>query len=111
MTKSNQNSNPDPRSNSDQYFRVSPANRQSKQTLPPSNDPLALIRKRELAQLLRVDPWTIDAWRKTGRIPPPIILSPQIVAWRRSDITLWLAQRETAPSATRKPNWRGKTSR
>jgi predicted DNA-binding transcriptional regulator AlpA len=60
-----------------------------------------------LARLLRVDPWTVDHWRKRGIIPPPLVLSPQVVAWRRTDIMLWLAQREATPSQTRKPNSKG----
>jgi predicted DNA-binding transcriptional regulator AlpA len=68
---------------------------------PPLADPLALIRKRELAALLGVNPWTIDNWRKRGLIPPPIVLSPQVVAWRRSDIERWLVERELQPAATR----------
>jgi predicted DNA-binding transcriptional regulator AlpA len=67
----------------------------------PSADPLALIRKRELAELLGVNPWTIDGWRKRGLIPPAIILSPQVVVWRRSDIERWLIERQLKPAATR----------
>jgi predicted DNA-binding transcriptional regulator AlpA len=68
------------------------------------NDPLALIRKRDLAVLLGVNSWTIDNWRKRGRIPQPIILSPQIVAWRRADIDAWLRERQTAAAQNRSPN-------
>jgi predicted DNA-binding transcriptional regulator AlpA len=65
------------------------------------NDPLQLIRKRELARLLRVNPWTIDNWRKRGRIPAPVCISPQIVAWRRTDIDRWLIERQLQPAKTR----------
>jgi predicted DNA-binding transcriptional regulator AlpA len=71
------------------------------------NDPLALIRKDELAALLRVNPWTIDAWRKKKRIPEPIVISPQIVAWRRSDIDRWLIERQLDPAPTRVVKRRG----
>ena len=47
---------------------------------------IQLIRKSELAKLLRVNPFTLDNWRKAGRLPQPLIISPQIVAWRRADI-------------------------
>lgn len=73
------------------------------------DDPLALLHKRQLAKLLGVSPWTVDYWRKRGMIPEPILLSPQIAAWRRRDIAAWLAQREAAPIATRKPNRRRRT--
>jgi len=53
-------------------------------------DPIQLIRKRDLAKLLSVQPWTIDAWRRKGRLPAPVVLSPQIVAWKRQDIEQWL---------------------
>jgi predicted DNA-binding transcriptional regulator AlpA len=72
------------------------------------DDQIQLIRKRELADLLRVDPWTIDNWRKAGIIPAPLILSPQVVAWRRSDIVAWLEAREAKPAKTRRPNERVK---
>jgi predicted DNA-binding transcriptional regulator AlpA len=66
------------------------------------DDELQLIRKRELAALLRVNPWTIDAWRKTGRIPQPLVLSAQFVAWRRSDIIRWLDEaKSTLPQMSR----------
>jgi predicted DNA-binding transcriptional regulator AlpA len=62
-------------------------------------DPLELIRKRELAKILGVHVWTIDYWRRLGRIPPPIILSQQVVAWRRTDIEAWLDDKRVAPNA------------
>jgi predicted DNA-binding transcriptional regulator AlpA len=69
----------------------------------PTRDPLALIRKAELAKLLDVNPWTIDNWRKRGLIPQPICLSPQIVAWRRSDVDHWLRDRERNPVKAHEP--------
>jgi predicted DNA-binding transcriptional regulator AlpA len=69
-----------------------------------TTDPLALIHKHELAALLSVNPWTLDNWRKSGRMPPPIALSPQIVAWRRSDIDAWLRERQAAAAQHRPPN-------
>jgi predicted DNA-binding transcriptional regulator AlpA len=75
----------------------------NKTNLPDVNvtDPLALIRKPELAALLNVSAWTIDGWRKRKTIPQPIRLSGQVVAWRRSAISDWLAQREVAPAPAR----------
>jgi len=45
-------------------------------------EPLQMIRKRELAKRLGVNPWTIDRWRKLGLIPEPIRLSDQVLVWR-----------------------------
>lgn len=64
-----------------------------------SPDPMQLIRKRELAKLLGVNPWTLDNWRRRGSIPKPIILSGQVVAWRRLEIERWLAEREAETAA------------
>ena len=69
-----------------------------------ADDAIQLIKKKELAQLLRINPWTIDNWRKRGRIPQPIILSPQVVAWPRAEILQWLAELRAKPAKTRKPN-------
>jgi predicted DNA-binding transcriptional regulator AlpA len=64
------------------------------------DDPLALITKRELAELLRITPWTVDYWRKRGRLPKEIVLSPQKIAWRRCDIAQWQQERQNNPAAT-----------
>jgi predicted DNA-binding transcriptional regulator AlpA len=66
-------------------------------------DPLALIRKKDLAKLLGVNVWTIDNWRRAGKFPEPITLSHQIVAWRRADIDRWLIERQLKPIATTPP--------
>ena len=63
-------------------------------------DPLELIRKRELARMLNVHAWTNDHWRRHGRIPPPIVLSPQVLGWRRSDIENWLKEKQEAPKTS-----------
>lgn len=72
------------------------------------DDELQLIRKHPLAQLLGVNPWTLDNWRKRGRIPEPIVLSPQIVAWPRAEILQWLDELRAKPACTRKPNQKRK---
>ena len=56
---------------------------------------------RDLAALVGVNCWTIDNWRKANRIPPPIRIPPQIVAWRRTDIDPWLVERQLQPAQTR----------
>jgi predicted DNA-binding transcriptional regulator AlpA len=78
---------------------------------PPSLDPLALIHKKQLAQLLGVRSWTINYWRKKHWLPPPIHLSPQIVAWRRSDVERWLIERELQPIPFRSSNPHGRKRR
>ena len=60
----------------------------------PAPDPLALMTKRELANLLAVDPWTIDRWRKSDDFPVPVWLSGTTPRWRRADIETWLATRQ-----------------
>jgi predicted DNA-binding transcriptional regulator AlpA len=64
--------------------------------LHSEHHPLQLIRKRELAELLTVDPWTIDNWRKKGRFPKPIVLSDQVLVWRLTDIDRWLQEKREA---------------
>lgn len=71
-------------------------------------DPLALVRKRDLAKLLGIDRWTLDNWRRTGHFPQPLKLSEHIVAWRRSDVEAWLEKRK-APR--RKSNAQGTQQR
>lgn len=63
-----------------------------------TSDPLQLLRKIQLADLLGVSIWTIDAWRRQGKLPPPLVLSEQTVAWRRVDIEEWLAKQERGHS-------------
>ena len=62
---------------------------------PPVVDPLALLTKRQLAELLAVDPWTIDRWRKGDPdFPEPIWLSGTTPRWKRVAIDHWLATRQ-----------------
>ena len=52
---------------------------------PTNPDPF--LRRNEAAAFfggLHVN--TIDRWVKTGRLPPPIRLSPGVVGWRRSTL-------------------------
>lgn len=55
---------------------------------------LNLIRKRELAERLRVNRWTLMRWVRLGRFPAPIRLSDSVIAWRVVDVEAWLRQRE-----------------
>lgn len=59
-----------------------------------SIDPLHLIKKRPLAKLLGISPWTLDRLWKSDRFPPPIRLSDQCICWRYSTVQEFLASRE-----------------
>jgi predicted DNA-binding transcriptional regulator AlpA len=67
------------------------------------NHPLEHIRKRQLAKLLTVSPWTLDRWRATDpSFPQPVWLSDSTPAWRVIDIQDWLARRSKGGLA---PAW------
>jgi predicted DNA-binding transcriptional regulator AlpA len=51
---------------------------------------------------LGVNPWTIDNWRKSGKIPQPIRLSSKIIGWRASTVRQWLNDREGQSAPDRK---------
>lgn len=48
------------------------------------------IRISDLAKQLDVTKVTIWRWRKEGRLPPAIAISPRIVGWKRETIEAWL---------------------
>lgn len=52
----------------------------------------------EVARVLRVSDRTVQRWASNGFIPPPINLRG-MVRYRQSDITTWLAQRQTETRA------------
>src|SRR5262245_9247202 len=72
----------------------------------PIDDPLAMLSKRQLAELLAVDPWTIDRWRNNPDFPAPIWISASTPRWRRKDIEAWIASRHRGGVA---PDWRRQT--
>jgi predicted DNA-binding transcriptional regulator AlpA len=73
-----------------------------------TNDPLALIGKFALADVLAVDKWTLDRWRKKdSSFPQPVWISGSTPRWKRTEIERWLA---TRPSGGRAPNWDAKPS-
>jgi len=62
---------------------------------PEPIDPLELMTKRELAEVLGVNPWTIDRWRdKRPDFPKPLWISASTLRWRRQEIERWLATRQ-----------------
>jgi predicted DNA-binding transcriptional regulator AlpA len=77
-------------------------------TEPTTTDPLSMLSKSELADLLSVDPWTIDRWRRPDEptydpdFPEPIWISGATPRWRRIHIERWLARR---PAGGLSPNW------
>jgi len=76
---------------------------------PPATDPLALLAKRQLAELLAVDPWTIDRWRKSDPdFPEPIWVSGTTPRWQRVEVERWLASRRRGGKA---PEWNQATAR
>ena len=65
--------------------------------------PLELVRKRQLARLLQVSPWTIDRWRRTDpAFPQPIWVSASMPAWRIVEVEQWLTSRQRGGVA---PAW------
>ena len=55
----------------------------------------SFIRIDDLASLLGVTKVTIWRWRKEGRLPAPIAVSPRIVGWKRETIEAWLDAQAT----------------
>ena len=55
------------------------------------NSPMmALIRKKELAEMLRVSTKTIDNWLKKGQLPVPFKTNEgRIVGWSRDQLDKW----------------------
>lgn len=56
----------------------------------------AVLRKRQVCQLLGISPATLDRRRVEGDFPPPIKLGEQAVGWRISSIHAWLESRPVA---------------
>ena len=54
----------------------------------------AIVRRKELQELLGISLATIDRMRQTGDFPQPIKLGAQAVGFRMEDLEAWLASRE-----------------
>lgn len=46
----------------------------------------------EIAQILRISPWTLFAWRKAGKGPPFLKLSRNILRYPRRAFVIWMRQ-------------------
>lgn len=55
----------------------------------------AVLRRKELRDVLGASLSSIDRWRRSGDFPAPIKLGPQAVGFRVEDVEAWLASRET----------------
>jgi predicted DNA-binding transcriptional regulator AlpA len=80
-----------------------------KTVAPASDDPLAMISKREVAALLSINAYTLDRWRRSRPdFPNPIWLSGTTLRWARRDIELFIATRQRGG---RSPDWQqGRTA-
>lgn len=53
----------------------------------------ALLRRPQVQQIVNLPTSTLYAMMAEGRFPKPLRPSPGRVAWRRSDLDQWLAER------------------
>ncbi len=69
----------------------------------------ALFRLCALARYVSAGKSTIMGWVRDGKFPAPLQLSPGVVAWLRSDVDAWLAERpRVVPSVADAPRKRGR---
>lgn len=69
----------------------------------------ALFRLCALAKYVSAGKSTIMGWVRDGKFPAPLQLSPGVVAWLRSDVDAWLAERpRVTPSVSSVPRKRGR---
>src|SRR5690242_5335540 len=54
------------------------------------DDPLRIVRCKELADLLQVHVQTIWKWSRDKVLPEPIKIGPGVTGWRAVDIRRWL---------------------
>ena len=65
--------------------------------------PPEVLRKRELARRLSLNPWTLDRWRKSdSSFPQPIWLSATTPVWLVAEVDAWLGSRPRGGIA---PSW------
>jgi predicted DNA-binding transcriptional regulator AlpA len=69
-----------------------------------SRGPPQLLTKRDVASLLRLNPWSVDRLRRTDTTFPECVwISGTSPRWRVSDIEQWLSSRPTGGTS---PDWR-----
>lgn len=59
------------------------------------NDPKLLWTAREVARYLRVQPRTVLAWCREGRVPH-LAIGPKVIRFDPAEIFVWAASRGTA---------------
>lgn len=50
---------------------------------------MELLTRRQVAQLLKVCPGTVDNWRKRGLLPKPIMMG-DMPRWDREELIAWI---------------------
>ena len=68
-------------------------------TIRQAQSDKALIRRRQVEQLVQLSRSTIYAAVKAGTFPPPVRIGARAVAWRLSCVESWLEARPLARSA------------
>lgn len=53
-----------------------------------------LLRKREAADRLGVNPRTLERWEKAGQFPARVRVGANTTGWLESDLEAWLLERE-----------------
>ena len=57
-------------------------------------DPLKLLSKEQVADLIGVHPSTVMRWCRDGLLPAPVEVTQQTIRWRETDISNWVDQME-----------------
>lgn len=65
-----------------------------KNTPSPEFVDLAVLRERDVRELLKISHSTLYALIKRKDFPPPLHLSVRAIGWRKRDIERWLQDRE-----------------
>ncbi|MDI6526907.1 AlpA family phage regulatory protein [Pseudomonas otitidis] len=65
-------------------------------TAPTQSNPNDLLRRPEVAKMLRIAIPTLDRWRQLGQFPKGFKLNTNTVVWKRSTVEAFIAERERA---------------
>jgi predicted DNA-binding transcriptional regulator AlpA len=75
------------------------SDRQSAFQIAPQT--LQLLRVAEICKLLKISKPTFWRLRRSGEFPEPTMVTERVLAWRLSEIEIWLAARRgTGPSVS-----------